>query len=89
MHLNVKPEADPVRAPSNMEDAVVCSERVLGHWGVDMEAWETGKQASRQGGNQWSVSEADLKLGSLQRLLALVVRKAFTEVRVGLELNLN
>lgn len=54
-----------------------------------MEAWETGKQASRQGGSQRSVSEADLKLGSLQRLLALVVRKAFTEERVGLELNLN
>lgn len=54
-----------------------------------MEAWETGRQAFRQGGNQRSVSEADFKLGSLQRLLALVARTAFTEERVGLELHLN
>lgn len=54
-----------------------------------MEAWEAGRQAFRQDGNQRSVSEADFKLGSLQRLLALVVRKAFTEERVGLELHLN
>lgn len=62
---------------------------MLGHWGVDLEAWETGRQAFRQGGNQRSVSEADFKLGSLQRLLALVARTAFTEERVGLELHLN
>lgn len=45
--------------------------------GEYLEAWETEGQAFSQGGNQRSVSEADFKLGSLQSLLALVVKRGW------------